>query len=168
VGQQLPNALVADMEGRVVWLRDELNDAKTALIVFRGGWCPYCMRHLGGLREIVETLKERDYRILAISPDTPEGTQKGTQPLELGYRLLADIGMEAIIAMGLAFELDDATVEKYHEYKIPLRSPPGSSASVLPVPAVYLLDAAGQVTFAHSDPDYKVRLDSEALLKATE
>ncbi len=166
VGDTLPNALVADMDGNAVWLMDEVLGTKTVLVVFRGGWCMYCTRQLAGLQGVADEMKQRGYRIVAISPDTPEGTVKGTDALDLGYSLLADLGMEAIIAMGLAFELDEATLKAYREYKIPLRSPPTGSGRVLPVPAVYLLDKSGRITYVYTNADYKVRLDPDSLLKA--
>ena len=73
--------------------------------------------------------------------------------------------MEAILAMGLAFRLDDQTVEKYKKWKIPLRSPPGRQDKALPVPAVYLFDATGKVTYAYTNPDYKTRLDPGELVR---
>lgn len=164
-GDTLPNALVSDMQGNAVWLHERVKGAPTVLIVFRGGWCPYCTKHLSGLQAVHGKLKELGYRVVAISPDTPQGTLDGTQKAALDYELLSDPTMEAILALGLAFRLDDDTVTKYAEWKLPLRSPPGRADKVLPVPAVYLLDKDGRIIFGHTNPDYKKRLDPNQLIE---
>ena len=165
VGTRIPDALVSDLDGKAVWLRERVEGKPTALIVFRGGWCFHCKKHFRALGGVLPELRELGYRVIAISPDTPTGTTDGLKDLDLDYELLSDLTMEAALAMGLAFRLDPATIKTYVEkYKIPLRSPPGREDSVLPVPAVFLLDAKGVVRYSHTNPDYKRRLDPRELL----
>ena len=165
-GDKIPNALVSDLSGNPVWLQERLGGKRTVLIVFRGGWCPYCTKHLAALQEVHDTIVERGYQVIAISPDTPAGTVKGTGEHDLGYELLSDPAFEASLALGLAFRLSPDLIPLYKEYKIPLRSAPGYGHPVLPVPAVYVVDGSGTVTFAHTDADYKERLDPKAILEA--
>ena len=165
-GDKVPDALVSNLEGQPVWLHDRLAGKRTVLIVFRGGWCPYCMTHLAALQKVHDEITARGYQVIAISPDTPAGTEKGTQEHDLTYELLSDPTFEAALAMGLAFRLSPDLIPLYKEYKIPLRSAPGYGHPVLPVPAVYLVDASGKVTFAHTNPDYKVRLEAQTILDA--
>ena len=40
-----------------------------------------------------------------------------------------------------------------------------NTETVLPVPAVYIVDETGKVLYMFSNPDYKVRLDENELLK---
>jgi peroxiredoxin len=50
---------------------------------------------------------------------------------------------------------------------VPLASLPGSSEGAwLPVPSVFVVGRDGIVRFAHSDPDFKVRLAPAAVLAA--
>lgn len=68
-------------------------------------------------------------------------------------------------AFGLAFKLDDATVSKYKGYGIRLVDSAGAPRYSLPVPAFYLIDEKGTITFAFHDPDYSKRIAKADVLK---
>ena len=72
--------------------------------------------------------------------------------------------MVATKTFGLAFTVDDATITKYKGFGIDLKKASGHDHHALPVPAVYIVDKSGKITFAHSNPDYKKRLDIETIL----
>ncbi len=42
----------------------------------------------------------------------------------------------------------------------------GKTHHLLPHPAVFVVDAKGAIRFAHVNPDYRQRLDPQAILKA--
>ncbi len=46
VGQTIPDVVVQDLEGADVSLRAAVKEAPAVLIFYRGGWCPYCIKHL--------------------------------------------------------------------------------------------------------------------------
>ncbi len=80
--------------------------------------------------------------------------------------LLSDSRTDAARAYGIAFHVDDATVERYRGYGIDLEEASGETHHVLPVPSVFLIDAEGVVRWRYSNPDYRVRPDNESLLAA--
>ena len=166
VGQTVPDVTVRAVDGNPFNLQQAVADQPTVLIFYRGGWCPYCNRHLADLEQLGPKLKEPGYQILAISPDRPEELAKSVQELELGYELLSDSDMVAARSFGLAFKVDDALVETYKtKYGIDLEASSGRTHHELPVPAAYVVDQAGVIRFAFVNPDYKVRVDSEKLLE---
>ena len=162
----LPATSITSLDGASVSLRELLSGQPTILVVYRGGWCPYCTKQLGGLQKILPELHALGYRLVALSPDPIEQLKKTLTAEKLDYTLLSDPTFASIDAMGLAFALDEKTIGKYKGYGIPLYSPPGSDARVLPVPAVFLTDREGRITFTHTNPDYTQRLATESLLKA--
>ena len=102
--------------------------------------------------------------MVAISPDSVENTKGNTDKLKIPFPLLSDSDLVATKAFGLAFTVDDATITKYKGFGIDLEKAAGRDHHALPVPAVYIVDKAGNVTFAHSNHDYTKRLDVEAIL----
>lgn len=148
----------------------EINPAETGkrqlLIFYRGGWCPYCNRHLKALRNVVPRLRAADIEVLFLSADRPEILYSSLDEPDIDYTLLSDASQSAARAFGLAFRVDDDLVERYKTYGIDLEAASGFDHHQLPVPAVYLLDADGRVAFMFADPDYKVRLEPDAILKA--
>lgn len=136
------------------------------LIFYRGGWCPYCNAHLGELRKAEQELISIGYDVLFLSADRPEMLRPSLKEKDLNYTLLSDAQMNAARAFGIAFRVDDATVQKYKQYNIDLEAASGATHHELPVPAIFIIDRSGVIRFAHWDPDYKVRMKGEEILTA--
>lgn len=165
-GDPVPAVELRTADGSAFDLTAAIAEKPAVLVFYRGGWCPYCTRHLSELQKIEPQLVAAGWQILAISPDRPEKLAEADAEHDYAYTLLSDSKMEAAKAFGLAFEVDAATREKYKGYGIDLEAASGETHHLLPVPAVFLADQDGVIRFAHSNPDYKVRLSNEAILDA--
>jgi peroxiredoxin len=62
--------------------------------------------------------------------------------------------------------LDDAAIAKQKQYGVDLEATTGTTQHELPVPSVFIIDTTGTIRYVYSNPDYKVRLASDALLAA--
>ncbi|MDF7808392.1 peroxiredoxin-like family protein [Pontiellaceae bacterium B12219] len=165
-GETIPAATLKTADGADFDLQTAIAEQPTILIFYRGGWCPYCNRHLAALQDLDPQLRELGYQIIAISPDQPSELAKSAEGGHLSYTLLSDSKVEAATAFGLVFTVDDATIEKYKKYDIDLEASSGESHHMLPVPAVFIVGTDGVIDFAHADADYKKRIESEVLLNA--
>jgi peroxiredoxin len=165
-GKALPDAELRKADGSKATLHSLHQEMPTVLVFYRGGWCPYCNRHLAALGEVEDKLREAGYQIIAVSPDKPEKIQESLEKHDFNYQLVSDSHMNAAKAMGLAFTVDEATFERLQGFGIDIEADSGTTHHMLPVPAVFLIDADGIIQFVHADPDYKKRLSNENLLKA--
>jgi peroxiredoxin len=168
VGANAPAVTLTTVEGAEFALGEAFAAKPTVLVFYRGSWCPYCNRQLAALGELEGKLLALGYQIIAISPDSAAGLAAMAGKNHLNYRLLSDRGMIASLAYGLAFRVPADTEKSYRSRGIDLAPIPGGASAWLPVPAVFLIGRDGVIKFAHSDPDYKVRLAPEALLAAAE
>ena len=166
VGSAVPAAIVQTADGKDAQLTELTTGKPSVIIFYRGGWCPYCTRHLAGLGEIEPELKARGYQILALSTDNAEYTAATEAEFKVGYQLLADPQMNAAKAFGLAYKVDQPTLDKLKSYHIDIEAASGKTHHLLPVPAVYVTDANGKIIFRHFDANYKKRLPTEELLEA--
>ncbi|MGE3975164.1 MAG: peroxiredoxin-like family protein [Bdellovibrionales bacterium] len=164
VGSQTPNVKLRDTSGEVVELSQLLSGKPALLIFYRGGWCPYCNLQLGALQKIEKDIQKLGVQIIAISPDRPEELSKSTGKHKLNYTLVSDSDMVAAKAFGIAFRVDDETVEKYKGYKIDLEASSGQTHHGLPVPSLFAISREGLITFTYVNPNYKVRPSSEVVL----
>ncbi len=166
VEQSLPNLPLLNADGDKVSLTEMVQLAPAIVIFYRGGWCPYCTKHLGALQGVSMELISLGYKIIAISPDRPEKLKEAQKKHNLDYTLLSDSSMEFSQAMGLAFRLDDKTFKKYkEEYGIDIEGDSGFKHHQLPVPAAFIVDGSGVIKYAFTDPDYKKRIDAKELTK---
>lgn len=164
-GKAVPEVTLKTADGKDFVLKKEVSKKPSVLIFYRGGWCPYCMRHLSAVQEVEKELTDLGFQVLAISPDSPETLSATSAKQNVKYTLLSDAGMAASDAFGLAFALDSGTVERYKEYGIKLTAA-HEGKFWLPVPAVYITDKDAKIAFAHTNPDYRKRLSSEELIGA--
>ena len=166
VGDSIPDVSLRTEENQEVSLRKLVSEKPTALIFYRGGWCPFCNRQLQSLAGIEDDLNKAGVQLLAISMDQPAKLKATPDRGKLHYRLLSDSDATAATAFGIAFKVDDKTVEKYKGYGINLDAASGNDHHILPHPAVFIANTNGVIRFAHVNPDYKVRLESAKILEA--
>lgn len=168
VGDAIPDVTLRTEENKEVSLRKLVAEKPTVLIFYRGGWCPFCNRHLQSLAGIEDDLNKAGAQLLAISMDQPSKLKETPDRDKLHYRLLSDSDAAAVTAFGIAFKVDDATVEKYKGYGISLDAASGNDHHILPNPAVFIANTNGVIRFAHVNPDYKVRLEPKKILEAVQ
>jgi peroxiredoxin len=166
VGAMAPGFDARTVTGEPFRFEPQKRQKPAVLIFYRGGWCPYCNAHLGALRTTEPQLIAMGYDVLFISADRPERLRPSLKEKDIHYTLLSDAQMHAARAFGIAFRLDDATVERYKQHNIDLEAASGETHHELPVPAVFIIDRKGMVRFAQWDPDYKVRMSGEEILAA--
>ena len=163
-GASVPDVMVKTVAGKDFALQTETAGKPTIIIFYRGGWCPFCTRHLAELAKSQEQLTELGYQIFAIGADAPEDMPATTEKYKLNYTLLSDVDMKASDAFGLAFYLDEATTKRYEaRFKLSAKH---EGRYWLPVPAVYIVGKDGKIAFVHTNPDYRKRLPLEELLAA--
>jgi peroxiredoxin len=164
-GSQLPDAQVQVDEVTSLSLKEAVGSGKKILIVYRGGWCPYCSRHFTALGQHKEALSKRGWEMASLSPDAPATIKAWLDKNgNDGVPRLSDSDADAIRALGLAFVLDEATRIKYKKYNIDLEQASGGQTHyILPVPAVLLI-VDGEIRSVHADADYSRRLHPEVLM----
>ena len=166
-GDIIPEVTVHTEEARPVTLRQLTAEKPAVLIFYRGGWCPFCTRHLKELAGIQDDLRALGFQLIALSIDKPEKLRQTPHRESLGYQLLSDSDAAAARAFGIAFQVEDSLVKKYKDsYQIDLEEAAGKTHHLLPHPAVYVVDQQGKIRFAHVNEDYKERLDPKAILTA--
>ena len=166
IGAPAPLSVAVKLpDGSQTTLGAVINGEPTVVIFHRGGWCPFCTKHLAGLGAIVHDLAASGWRILALAPDQPSVLKEAVVAGDDGVPRISDADGNAMRAFGVAYHVDDATAEHMMEYKIDLSTRSGNDHRCLPVPSVFMISAAGKICFVHANPDFKVRLDPQAILE---
>jgi len=154
IGEKIPNIELANIDGKKIET-NKIFDKKTVLIVYRGGWCPYCNRQLADMQDIEKDILGLGYQIVAISPDAPSFLKETETKDKLNYSLYSDNEGKFSQAIGVAFKKDKPKLDKYSE---------GKNPGFLPVPTVYVLNEKQEIEFMYINPNYATRLKGELLL----
>lgn len=168
VGSPVPAVELSDLSGAPTTLAALLDGKPTVLVFYRGGWCPYCNVQLSELRKLGPDLAKHGFQLLAISPDRAEEIGKTLEKGDIDFTLASDSRALALQAFGIAFRVDDATLEKYQGFGIDLERASGETHHALPVPSVFVIDAAGVIQFGYVNPDYRTRVPLRMVRAAIE
>ena len=70
-------------------------------------------------------------------------------------------------AYEVAYKVDDKAVSRYKNFNIDLAANNNQKpdAVYLPVPAVYIVDKEGNISYRYFEPDYKKRASVKEILK---
>jgi peroxiredoxin len=161
-----PGFRLPDGNGAWVELDTLLQSGPVVLCFFRGNWCPYCNLELRAYQRALKRFRALGAGVVAVSSQTPEHSLATARAHGLEFPVLADAGLAVARAYGLAFDLPAELVALYRRtLNNDLQHWNGAGGWSLPIPATYLFGQDGRVLLAHLDPDYRERLEPEAILQ---
>lgn len=162
VGEALPPFLLPDTTGHLRGLV-ELSVGTTLVVVFlRGHWCSFCTAHAEALLEAVDQFRERNAHLVLI---TPERSCYAAVFQDPRITVLCDMDSGYAASLGLAVAMDPGMVAQLVAMGDDVEMFNGSGW-VLPMPVVFVLDAAGAVHARFLNPDYRTRVSVEEILAA--
>ncbi|SEB36787.1 Peroxiredoxin [Tenacibaculum sp. MAR_2009_124] len=158
---ELPNAL-----GNKVRLEDSLSKGSVVISFYRGGWCPYCNIELQALQNLLPEFEKYSTTLIAISPETPDNSLNTVEKNNLSFEVLSDIDNKVAKQMGLVFQLPENLREVYHSFDIDVPKHNGNKDYELPMPATYVINPEGVITYAFIPEDYTERADPKEILNS--
>ncbi|MFD0993598.1 redoxin domain-containing protein [Tenacibaculum geojense] len=160
LGTKVPDTEIALFSGKNM-STDKLFDIKqTILVVYRGGWCPFCNRQLSGLAKIKDDLLSLGYQLVVVSPDSRSTVE--SKRYSQNYIVASDYNTQLIKNLGVAYQAPkklSKTLKKYSN---------GRNSSVIPAPSVFILNNDGEILFKFVSTNFKKRISSELLLSIAE
>ncbi|MGM0577371.1 MAG: peroxiredoxin family protein [Myxococcota bacterium] len=167
-GTKAPDFTAQTTEGEEVTL-SQLNERGPLLLVFyRGGWCPYCNAQVHRFTKAYPRFEEAGVLPVFISSDEVDAAVMTEEHYTIPFPVLADPDLHAIEAFDVAFQMDDATVEKLKGFQIDTEAWSQRQHQTIAVPSVFLVDGDGTVRWAHVSRDYKSRPSVDELLGVVE
>ncbi|WP_338409172.1 peroxiredoxin family protein [uncultured Flavobacterium sp.] len=154
IGEKIPNITLTNIDEQEVSTKEIFNK-KTVLIIYRGGWCPYCNSQLSDLQDIEKEILDLGFQIIAVSPDSPKFLNETIEKDKLNYTLYSDSKGLFSQTIGIAYKKDKPKLNKYSE---------GKNPGFLPVPTVYVLNEKQEIEFMYINPNYSTRLKGKLLL----
>ncbi|MDO5969343.1 peroxiredoxin-like family protein [Flavivirga aquimarina] len=159
IGEKVPSLSVVSTEGNKVPLEEVLKQQPSVLLFYRGGWCPFCNRHLSAVGEIQNEIDALGYQIIGFSPDSPKNLKTSKEKGALAYKLFSDADGELIKAMGIAFKAPERYSDRLDKFS------GGLNSGFLPVPSAFIVDTDGTILFEYISPNYKQRMSANMLLE---
>lgn len=168
VGAKVSNFNLSNHNGENIELTDLLNKGPVIISFYRGGWCPYCNLELKALNDYLPQFKTQSAQLIAISGQLPDETLSTTQKNDLEFDVLSDVSNKVANQFGLLFTLDERIQALYTQFGIDFEHYYGDKSYKLPLPATYVINQDGIITYAFLNEDYTLRAEPADVMAALE
>ena len=166
-GSALPDGDLLDAGGQPTTLAQHLGGKPAVLVFYRGGWCPYCSIALRTYQaQLVPALAERGISLIAISPQTPDGSLSTKESKELTFTVLSDPGNQIAGQLGILTAPSDGICAAQLELGLDLTQVNADGTTDLPMPAVVIAGADGLIRWIDVHPDYTTMTEPGQVLRA--
>jgi len=168
IGAKVENFSLVNHNGESIELNDLLNKGPVIVSFYRGSWCPYCNLELKALNDYLAQFKTQSAQLIAISPQLPDETLSTKQKNELDFDVLSDVCNKVAEQFGLLFTLDERIQALYTQFGIDFEHYYGDKSFKLPLPATYVINQEGVITYAFLNEDYTLRAEPIDIMAALE
>jgi peroxiredoxin len=165
VGDTAPVFSLKDLDGNVVSSVELLARGPLVVSFFRGTWCPFCNEELKALNETWESFRRLGASLVVVTPQSAESASAYRTERSIAFPMLVDPNADVAEKFGLAYSFPAYLSDLYRNvFGNDLARVNASGTWRLPIPARYLIDVAGTIVYAETNPDYRFRPEPEATL----
>lgn len=166
-GNVLPDTGLLDPYAAATTLYAVTGDSTAVLIFYRGAWCPYCNIALSAYQaDLLPQLTERGVRLVAISPQKPDGSLTMQQKHNLAFTVVSDPGNVIARRLGILTKPSPEARAAQLQLGLDLTSVNADGTVALPMPAAVILDASHTIRWIDVHPDYSSRTEPQQILDA--
>ena len=156
-----------DVHGAPTSLYEAVGGGTAVLVFYRGVWCPYCNVALSAYQQhLLPALTERGVRLLAISPQGPDGSLSMQEKHDLAFIVLSDPGNSIGRGLGILTQPSDEARAAQLELGLDLTAVNADGTIGVPMPTVAILDAGHVLRWIDVHPDYSTRTEPAQVLSA--
>lgn len=169
VGTVAPDALLLDASGSPRSLYQAVGDAAAVLVFYRGAWCPYCNIALKHYQQaLLPELRARGIELVAISPQTPEGSTAIIGNGELEFTVLSDPSNHLARELGILTEPSAEARAAHTDLGFDVADSNADRTGDIPFPTVLVIDTDRIVRFADIHVDYTTRTEVPTIIAAAD
>jgi peroxiredoxin len=156
-----------DVHGAATSLYEAVGGGTAVMVFYRGVWCPYCNVALSAYqRHLLPALTERGVRLLAISPQGPDGSLSMQEKHDLAFIVLSDPGNSIARDLGILTRPSDEARAAQLELGLDLTAVNADGTIGVPMPTVAILDAGHVLRWIDVHADYSTRTEPAQVLSA--
>lgn len=167
INSKAPEFKAKDQDGKEVSLKDMRKKGNVVVVFYRGNWCPFCNRYLKKLQDSLQMITAKGAQVVAISPEGDAGVDSTVARTGVTFPVIYDKDSKIGKSYKVMYKVDERTLGRYKNAGIDLLATNKQVKDAsLPVPAVYIVNKEGTVTYRFFNEDYKKRLSVKDILSA--
>jgi peroxiredoxin len=167
VGATLADVELLDPNGSATSLYEALGGRVSVLVFYRGAWCPYCNLALNAYQaELVPELVRRGVRLVAISPQAPDGSLSMQEKNALSFTVLSDPGNQIAKSIGIVTGPSHDARAAQLQLGLDLTAVNADGTTSLPMPTTLIVYGDHVVRWVDVHLDYTTRSEPKEILAA--
>jgi len=151
IHSKAPDFKSKDLTGIDISLKELRRKGPVVILFYRGNWCPYCNKELSRFQDSLQLIKDKGASLVAVTPETTEGIIKTAEKTKAQFPIIYDEDLKIMKGYDVAYKVDEKSVARYKNFDIDLAVNNNQKPEevYLPVPAVYIVDKEGTITFRY-------------------
>jgi peroxiredoxin len=167
IGTVLPDAELFDLHGVATALYTVAGDRASVLVLYRGAWSRFCNIALSTYQEqLFPQLADRGIKLIAISPQKPDGSLTVRQKHDLTFAVVSDPGNTIAGCLGLLTQPPAECRATQLQLGLDLTSVNANGTATLPMPATVILDTSRTVRWIDVHPALSTRTEPRRIVGA--
>lgn len=167
IGEKAPFFELPNPEGTLQSLDTLLHNGPVVITFYRGDWCPYCNLQLRALQAKLGEIQALGATLVAISPQVPDGSLTKSEISTMEFMVLSDQDAKVASEYGVAWEVPEFLLEHMRvDRSLDLAEINNGNATVLPIPATFILGRDGIVAWNYVNVDYRMRSEPDEIIEA--
>jgi peroxiredoxin len=163
-GEYVPEFELESTAGGRYGLSDLVRGGPSVVTFYWGGWNRCCMHYLRALQDRLGEFEAAGARVVGISCEAMRDLRATARLNRLAFDLLSDERGRVARLFGLQFQLPEELYEIFQRLGVDIAAFTTTPDLALPVPATYVVNGDGAVTYASVDPDPTRRPDPSVVL----
>ena len=161
----MPDFVLPNAEGELVFSDELLARGPLVICFFRGDWCPFCKATLEALQETVPDIEAAGGTLIAVAPETAGYAMEIKLKLGLSFEVLSDVDHATGLRFGVVYKAPEAYRAALLSYDIDLEQRHGGDAWLLPLPATFIVGQDGLLRYAQASGDVANRTEPDTILE---
>lgn len=157
VGAKVSSFQLQDHNGKDISSVDLLGKSRLVICFIRGRWCPFCVGQMEAMNLVAPEIELAGATLVAISPQTVKQAFFMHDQHKLRFSLLSDAGNAVARQFGLTYRVPEYQEAVYRRAFVNLPLVNGDESWELAIPATYILERDGTVSFVAADEEYTER-----------
>lgn len=169
VGTPMPDGALLDTASQQASLAAARGEQPAVVVFYRGSWCPYCNLTLRTYQtDLVPELERRGVRLVAISPQTPDGSITITEAQELTFTVLSGKGSTVAAQLGILTGLGEGAQSAGKSLGLDVAASNADGTAAIPMPTTVVVDAGGTIRWFDVHPNFLTRSEVPDILAAVD
>ncbi|OJJ21283.1 hypothetical protein BKI52_12025 [marine bacterium AO1-C] len=165
VGEVAPPFSLPDEGNHLVSSISLLEKGPLIISFFRGDWCAFCNLELRALQRSLAEFQKFGASLVGISPQTVSYAHMVADRRNVQYQVLSDAGNKIADSYGLMFTMPNELRNAYKAFGVDIAQINNNPSSAeVPVPATFVVNTDGLVSYRFVDADYTKRAEPSDII----